>query len=68
MIEVKSSIFTTLANNYNIPHQVIEVMCNHPFKFANTIISDSTNTKSIMFAYLFKIKPKKKFLNEANKL
>ena len=65
-MQVKSSIYTTLANKYNIPHQVIEVICNHPFKFA--IISDSANTKSIMFAYLFKIKPKKKFLNEANKL
>ena len=36
-MQVKSSIYTTLANKYNIPHQVIELL-HHPFKFANTII------------------------------
>lgn len=61
-------IHTKLSNKYHIPTSVIEVICNHPFKFANNIISDSTNTKAIMFAYLFKLKLKKKILNEINKL
>lgn len=57
----KTSIYTQLSNKYNIPYQVVEVICNHPFKFASTVISDPEDTKSIMFSYLFKIKLKKKY-------
>ena len=53
------SIYTQLANKYNIPYQVVEVICNHPFKFANEKISSTDDIKPIMFSYLFKIKPKK---------
>lgn len=64
-----SSIYIQLANKYNLPYQVIEVICNHPFKFANRVISDDNDLKSIMFGYLFKIKPKRKVIEEyeANK-
>jgi hypothetical protein len=55
------SIYTELANKYNLPYQVIEVICNSPFKFAKTIMSDNDDQKDIMFAYLFKWKLKKKF-------
>lgn len=55
----RTSIYTQLANKYNLPYQVIEVICNHPFKFANERITDINNLKPIMFSYLFKIKPKK---------
>ena len=58
------SIYTELANKYNLPYQVIEVICNSPFKFAKQVIADDNNMKDIMFAYLFKIKLKKKFKNE----
>lgn len=61
MINKKTNIYTTLANEYNIPVQVIEVICNSPFKFAKDKISDDDNIKAIMFAYLFKIKLKKKY-------
>lgn len=57
----KVSIYTELANKYNLPYQVIEVICNSPFKFAKKVISDNNDVKDIMFAYLFKIKLKKKF-------
>lgn len=57
----KVSIYTQLANKYNIPYQVVEVICNHPFKFASGVISDPEDNKSIMFSYLFKIKLKKKY-------
>ena len=60
----KVSIYTELANKYNLPYQVIEVICNSPFKFAKQVIADDNNMKDIMFAYLFKIKLKKKFKNE----
>lgn len=36
--EKTSNIYIQLANKYNIPHQVVEVICNHPFKFANRVI------------------------------
>lgn len=65
--EKKPSIYTELANKYNVPYQVVEVICNHPFKFANRMIANNDNIKAIMFGYLFKIKLKKKFLkDEAN--
>lgn len=57
----KVSIYTELANKYNLPYQVIEVICNSPFKFAKQIITNDDDPKDIMFAYLFKIKLKKKF-------
>lgn len=60
----KVSIYTGLANKYNLPYQVIEVICNSPFKFAKQVIADDNDPKDIMFAYLFKIKLKKKFKNE----
>lgn len=58
------SIYTELANKYNLPYQVIEVICNSPFKFAKTIMGNNDDQKDIMFAYLFKLKMKKKFKNE----
>lgn len=57
----KVSIYTELANKYNLPYQVIEVICNSPFKFAKQVIADEGDDKDIMFAYLFKFKLKKKF-------
>lgn len=57
----KVSIYTELANKYNLPYQVIEVICNSPFKFAKQVMADDNDYKDIMFAYLFKIKLKKKF-------
>lgn len=60
--EKTSNIYIQLANKYNIPHQVVEVICNHPFKFAQNTISDEKDIKPIMFSYLFKIKLKKKYV------
>lgn len=60
----KVSIYTELANKYNLPYQVIEVVCNSPFRFAKQVIANDDDQKDIMFAYLFKIKLKKKFKNE----
>ena len=57
----KTSIYTQLSKKYNLPYQVIEVICNHPFKFTSNVISDPEDTKSIMFSYLFKIKLKKRY-------
>lgn len=57
----KTNIYTQLSNKYNVPYQVVEVICNHPFRFASNVISDPEDTKSIMFSYLFKIKLKKKY-------
>ena len=61
----KVSIYTELANKYNLPYQVIEVICNSPFKFAKQIMTNDDDNKDIMFAYLFKLKLKKKFKNES---
>lgn len=55
------SIYTKLANKYNLPYQVVEVICNHPFRFANRVIADDNDERVLMFGYLFKIKLKKKY-------
>ncbi len=60
----QTSIYTKLSNKYNIPYQVIEVICNSPFKFANQSISN-LDPKPVMFAYLGKIKIKKRYEEDA---
>lgn len=56
------TIYTDLACKYHLPYNVVEIICNYPFKFANTKISDPNDKRAIMFAYLFRIKPKKTYL------
>lgn len=65
MISTKNqtTLYTKLSNKYNLPYQVIEVICNSPFRFANEKITEQSN-KSIMFAYLGKIKLKKRYENK----
>lgn len=66
MYKLKSkSIFTELANKYGMSANVIEVICNHPFKFAADRIREN-DPRTIMFSYLCKIKLKKRFKNENN--
>lgn len=60
------SVYTKLANKYNLPYQIIRVICNHPFLFASRRIAES-DEKPLMFAYLGKIKMKKKYV-EDNKI
>ena len=52
----QSNIYRQLADRYDVPIQVIEVICNSPFKFTNKVMADPTDNRSIMLAYLFKIK------------
>lgn len=61
-----NTIYRILSEKYNLPIPIIEVICNSPFKFAKDRMSDDDDYKNIMFAYLFKIKPKKKYVNEIN--
>lgn len=60
-------IYQELSKKYNLPHQVVEIICNHPFKFASDVMSHPTDDKSIMLSYLFKFKLKKKFGNDKQK-
>ena len=66
MQDKKVNIYTQLSNKYSIPSQVIEVICNSPFKFAKEVMSNDDDTKDIMFAYLFKLKLKNKYKHEVN--
>lgn len=54
------SIYTKLSNKYNLPYQIIEVICNSPFRFTNEAITNQDN-KPIRFTYLGKIKLKKRY-------
>lgn len=66
--QIGTSVYTKLANKYNLPYQIIRVICNHPFLFASRRIAES-DEKPLMFAYLGKIKMKKKYVedNKTNK-
>lgn len=66
MQDKKVNIYTLLSNKYSIPSQVIEVICNSPFRFAKEVMSNDDDTKDIMFAYLFKLKLKNKYKHEVN--
>lgn len=61
------SVYTDLANRYNLPYQVIRVICNHPFLFASRRISEA-DIKPLMFSYIGKIKMKKRYEQEYNKI
>lgn len=61
MIVKRKNIYLELAKKYNLPQPVIELVCNSPFKFAKEKIADDDNVKAIMFAYLFKLKLKKRY-------
>lgn len=60
----QTSIYTKLSNKYNIPYQVVEVICNSPFKFANKAITE-LDLKPIMMAYLGKFKVKRRHEEDA---
>lgn len=65
----QSNIYRQLADRYDVPIQVIEVICNSPFKFTNKVMADPIDNRSIMLAYLFKIKLKNRLDgNKQNKL
>lgn len=64
---IGTSVYTKLANKYNLPYQVIRVICNHPFLFASRKIAEA-DTKPLMFSYIGKIKMKKRYEQESNKI
>ena len=67
MQETGTNIYTKLSKKYNLPLPIIKVICNHPFLFANRVIS-SGDERPLMFTYLGKIKIKKKYAtNKDNK-
>lgn len=53
-------IFYEIGKRYDIPWQIAEVICVSPFSFARDKIQHPTDNRVIMFAKLFKIKPKRK--------
>ena len=71
MLSKNRDIYGELAKKYDLHKSIISIICNHPFMFASRRISDPNDEKNLMFAYLFKLKLKKRFKgkkNEANKL
>lgn len=54
------NVYTELSAKYNLPVNVIKVICNHPFLFASRRISELDN-KPLMFTYLGKIKLKRRY-------
>lgn len=57
-MEISTNIHSGLASKYKLPQNVIEVICNSPFKFTNKVMADPEDSRTIMLAYLFKIKLK----------
>jgi hypothetical protein len=61
MITKNTEIYSELSKKYNIHKAIISTICNHPFIFASRRISDIYDEKDLMFAYLFKLRLKKRF-------
>lgn len=61
-----TNIYSELSKKYNLPTQIIKVICNHPFLFANRRITEG-DERPIMFTYLGKIKIKKNYGKKDNK-
>lgn len=59
----QTNIYTELSNKYGVPRQVIEVICNSPFKFTNEVMSRK-DPKPVMLAYIGKIRFKKRYLKK----
>ena len=57
-MEISTNIHSVLASKYKLPQNVIEVICNSPFKFTNKVMADPSVPRTIMLAYLFIIKLK----------
>ena len=60
------SVYTKLSNKYNIPYQIIEVICNHPFMFLSRKIADDDDETNIMFTHLGKFKIKNRYKRKKN--
>lgn len=66
LIKKQLKFVTELSHKYNLPPQVIEVICNHPFLFASERIREA-DSKPIMFTYLGKIKMKNRYAKKDSK-
>jgi hypothetical protein len=64
MLSKNTDIYNRLAEKHGIHKAVISMICNHPFIFASRRIANPDDEKSFMYAYLFKIKLKKRFHNK----
>jgi len=68
MVSKNTDIYSILAEKHGLHKSVISMICNHPFIFASRHISNPDDEKNLMFAYLFKIKLKKRFKGNKRKL
>jgi len=64
MLSKNTDIYNKLAKKHNIHKAVASMICNHPFLFASRKMAIPDDEKSLMFAYLFKIKLKKRLLGK----
>lgn len=63
----EKQFFKKLSREYDIPVNVLTVICNSPFKFAVDTMQSEKDMKDIMFAYLFKLKLKPRFKKHGTK-
>ena len=57
-MEISTNIHSVLASKYKLPQNVIEVICNSPFKFTKEVINRGT-LRNIRFQYfgVFEVMP-----------
>jgi len=68
MVSKNTDIYTILAEKHGLHKSVVSMICNHPFIFASRHISNPDDEKSLMFAYLFKVRLKRRFKGNKRKL
>lgn len=63
-IPTQKTIFDHLARKHNINKSIVAEVCRSPFVFAASSIANNTDERTIMLAYLCKIRLLKKFRNK----
>jgi len=63
-IPTQKTIFEHLGRKYNINKSIVAEVCRSPFVFAASSMANNTDERTLMFAYLCKIRLLKKFRNK----
>lgn len=66
-VDKEKAFFKKLGKRFDLPPNVIQVICNSPFKFTLDVAKDPDDMKDIMFTYLCKIGLKPRFKRNGTK-
>lgn len=66
-LTVNGKIFDSIGKKHGVHPSIVRSICTYPFLFAKKVIEDPNDYTPLMFAYLFKIKLKRRFSEDKSK-